>query len=586
MIRKISILIALLIVLSMVLSACTPAPAPTVAPTEPPAAVVQPTNTSVPPTATTVPPTPTPVPPDVEVLWTGLVASIPADKGFASVGATKLNEELVEKPPFLLDVREASELEKNGYIKGAVHIPVREVLKNLDKLPAQDQPIVVYCGSGHRGGYVLSALRLLGYANVRNLGGGLGAWAKADLPVEKGMPEAPQAGKAPEIKDLALFSMLDEYLSKLPEGFGAINAEKLNTMLVESKPYLLDVREFKDVEETGYIEGSVNIPFGEVFTSLSELPAKDKPIVIYCASGHRGSIIQMGLQLMGYQNVLNLGGGLNGWKAAQYPVAGIVDWNATYADYLANLPDNFSSISPADLNAALVDKPPFLVDLREASEIEKNGFIEGAINIPVRDLLKNLDKLPAQDQPIVLYCGSGHRGGLAMPALQLLGYKNVRNLGGGLGAWVKADLPVVTGKPEAAKSLGAPDVDQKMFKALDAYLSGLPEGFNAISAADLNVALADAKAPFVLDVREASELEKDGLIEGSVNIPIRELFTRLAELPADKAAPIVVLCKSGHRGAIAMIALQMNGYTNVRNLGGGINSWIAAELPVVMPVAK
>lgn len=577
--RKISLMISLLVVLSFIVSACTPAPAATTAPTQPPA---QPTNTSVPPTATPVPPTPEPAI-DVQALWTELVASIPAEKGFAAVSATKLNEEMVEKPPFLLDVREASELEKNGYIEGAVHIPVREVLKNLDKLPAQDQPIVIYCGSGHRGGYVLSALRLLGYQNVRNLGGGLGAWTKAGLPVVTGgLPEAPAAGTAPVIENQALFAMLDEYLSTLPEGFRAINAEKLNTMLVESKPFLLDVREYKDVEETGYIEGAVNIPFGEVFNSLSELPAKNEPIVIYCASGHRGAILQMGLHLMGYENVVNLGGGLNGWKAAQYPVAGIVDWNAAYGGYLASLPNGFSTISPADLNAAMVDNAPFLVDLREQSELEKNGYIEGAVHIPVRELLKNLDKLPAQDQPIVLYCASGHRGGLALPALQLLGYTNVRNLAGGLGAWIKADLPVVTGSlPDPAQSTGAPDVDQKMFKALDAYLSALPEGFNTISAADLNAALADAAAPFVLDVREPGELETDGAIEGAVNIPIRELFTRLNELPADKTAPIVVLCKSGHRGAIAMIALQMNGYTNVRNLANGINAWLAAELPVV-----
>jgi len=51
-------------------------------------------------------------------------------------------------------------------------------------------------------------------------------------------------------------------------------------------------------------------------------------------------------------------------------------------------------------------------------------------------------------------------------------------------------------------------------------------------------------------------------------------------LPADKAAPIVVLCQSGHRGAIIMMYLQMMGYTNVRNLGGGMNGWMNAELPV------
>jgi hypothetical protein len=50
------------------------------------------------------------------------------------------------------------------------------------------------------------------------------------------------------------------------------------------------------------------------------------------------------------------------------------------------------------------------------------------------------------------------------------------------------------------------------------------------------------------------------------------LFTRLSELPADKTAPIVVMCKSGHRGSIALVTLPMNGYTNGRNLAGGLNA--------------
>ena len=57
----------------------------------------------------------------------------------------------------------------------------------------------------------------------------------------------------------------------------------------------------------------------------------------------------------------------------------------------------------------------------------------------------------------------------------------------------------------------------------------------------------------------------------------------LAQLPTDKAAPIVVLCQSGHRGALVMMYLRMTGgYTNVRNLAGGMNAWVAAELPVVV----
>ncbi|NJN44848.1 MAG: rhodanese-like domain-containing protein, partial [Anaerolineae bacterium] len=87
--------------------------------------------------------------------------------------------------------------------------------------------------------------------------------------------------------------------------------------------------------------------------------------------------------------------------------------------------------------------------------------------------------------------------------------------------------------------------------------------------------------PLVLDVRTQSEWDTDGYIEGSVLIPINELPSFLAELPADKSTMIVVMCKSGHRGGIAMMYLNFLGYTNVRNLGGGLGAWIAAELPIV-----
>ncbi len=579
--QKVSKLVIFMLLLSFLFSACAPAPA--AAPTQPVVPTAEPT--AVPPTATAVPPTATPEPaPDIEALFTDLVAQLPADKGYGSVGATKLNEEMIDKAPFLLDVREASEVEKDGYIEGAVHIPVRDVLKNLDKLPAMDQPIVVYCASGHRGGFVLSALRLLGYSNVRNLGGGLGAWKKAELPVETGLPEAPAAGTAPEIENQALFTMLDDYLSNLPDGFNAMKADSVNVALVEGTPFLIDLRPAKDYDE-GYIAGAVNIPFEELFTRLNELPEdKNTQIILYCGSGHRGGIVLPGLQLLGYTKVANLGGGMGAWKAAKLPVEGWVDWNATWGDFLAGMPGDFYSTSATDVNAAMADKDPFLLDVREASEVEKDGYIEGAVHIPVRDVLKNLDKLPAKDQRIIVYCASGHRGGLVMPALRMLGYTDVVNLGGGLGAWKKAELPVVTGSmPEEPAAGTAPEVDQTMFEQLDAFLSGLPEGFYTVKAADLNAAMVEDEI-FVLDVRTEGELAKDGMIEDSVHIPVNEVFTRMSELPTDKAAPIVVLCKSGHRGAIAMMALRMNGYTDVRNLGGGINAWIAAELPVAQPV--
>ncbi|MFN7036750.1 MAG: rhodanese-like domain-containing protein, partial [Bellilinea sp.] len=266
---------------------------------------------------------------------------------------------------------------------------------------------------------------------------------------------------------------------------------------------------------------------------------------------------------------------------AGFAVEGVVDWNALWGDFLTNLPENFYTISATKLNEQLADKPPFLLDVRETTELEKDGYIEGSVHIPVRQLLDNLDKLPAQDQPIVIYCASGHRGAFALAALRFLGYTNVVNLGGGLNAWKKAELPVVTGSLPAEPAAGAaPAVDALRLEGLKAFFANLPEGFGAVKAADLNAALGDADKPFLLDVRTEKEWNEEGYLEGSMLIPINDLWGRLAELPG-KDARIVVLCKSGHRGALAMMALRMNGYTDVVNLAGGLNAWVAAELPVV-----
>jgi rhodanese-related sulfurtransferase len=236
------------------------------------------------------------------------------------------------------------------------------------------------------------------------------------------------------------------------------------------------------------------------------------------------------------------------------------------------------SISAADLNLALADKPPFLIDVREPAEIEADGFIAGAINLPIRTLTANLDKLPALDEPIVVYCGSGHRGGMAIAALHLLGYSDVRNLGGGTGAWKKAELPLETGLPAEPVAGTAPEVDATALRDLDAFFTGLPEGFLTVKAADLNVALGEAAKPVLVDVRTTDETA-NGYIEGALLVPIDQLMANLTQLP-DKQAEIVIYCASGHRGAMGLMALKMLGYANVRNLGGGLNAWVAAELPV------
>ena len=247
--------------------------------------------------------------------------------------------------------------------------------------------------------------------------------------------------------------------------------------------------------------------------------------------------------------------------------------------YLGGLPDGFGTIAAAKLNEQIAAAKPFLLDVREAKEVTDNGYIEGAVNLPIRTLAQNLDMLPAKDQAIVVYCGSGHRSAVAMAALQMLGYTNVKSLAGGVGAWKKAELPLATGTPAEPTAGTAPEVDKNLQAALDKYLSALPDGFGTIAADKLNEQIGVAK-PVLIDVREEKEVTDNGYLADSVNIPIRTLLADPTKLPQDKAAAVVIYCGSGHRSAIAMEALQLLGYTNVKSLAGGFGAWKAANLPI------
>lgn len=84
-------------------------------------------------------------------------------------------------------------------------------------------------------------------------------------------------------------------------------------------------------------------------------------------------------------------------------------------------------ISPYDM--ANREKDVFVLDVRTALEYEL-GHIDGATQIEVDQLRKNLDKLP-KDQTIYLYCGVGLRGYVATRILKQHGFNKVFNLSGG-----------------------------------------------------------------------------------------------------------------------------------------------------------
>jgi adenylyltransferase/sulfurtransferase len=91
-----------------------------------------------------------------------------------------------------------------------------------------------------------------------------------------------------------------------------------------------------------------------------------------------------------------------------------------------------------------------------------------------------------------------------------------------------------------------------------------------VSATDLK-SLLDRGEVTLIDVREPSEY-RICQIPGAALIPLGELPRRVAEI--DQSRPVVVHCKSGARSAQAVAWLRRQGFTDVRNMRGGILAWI------------
>ncbi|WP_353512343.1 rhodanese-like domain-containing protein [Thermus sp. LT1-2-5] len=108
-------------------------------------------------------------------------------------------------------------------------------------------------------------------------------------------------------------------------------------------------------------------------------------------------------------------------------------------NFLTTLPQDFYGIQPAAAKQMMDTLDVFILDVREPSELQA-GKIPGAVNIPIRDLPKRLGELP-KGKPILVYCGIGHRGAMALVFLKGQGY-NVKSILGGFKAWSEAKLPV------------------------------------------------------------------------------------------------------------------------------------------------
>ncbi|MBN1151999.1 MAG: MBL fold metallo-hydrolase [Dehalococcoidia bacterium] len=197
---------------------------------------------------------------------------------------------------------------------------------------------------------------------------------------------------------------------------------------------------------------------------------------------------------------------------------------------------------PTELAALMEEGASVVVDARSYAAFG-GQHIAGAYSL---DLAGNFPTFAGwvipPDRDILLVTDEAREVAIAVDWLRRVGMdRAVGFLEGGMPAWASAGLP----------------------------MSHVP----LLSAQELHDVVENHPEVVLVDTRAPSEYQ-DGHIEGTVNIQVADIRTRHGEL--DPATETVVLCSTGNRSSLSVSMLMQRGFTNVKNVAGGMTGYLAA----------
>ncbi len=253
-----------------------------------------------------------------------------------------------------------------------------------------------------------------------------------------------------EVRDNHALSMskLDFMMAKMGEGmerppyFSRMEALNLNGPIIFGtlpQPPPLPPKKVMEAQEGGALVLDVREPHnfaaahvpGALNVWLNGLPIYGgyaipygRPLIIVAERQQQVDLAVRYLIRIGYEDIIgHLGHGMESW---------IKGGNAT------------STIAASTVHEIrrrqLAGEDMLLVDLRDRRELG-SGAIPGAMLLHLGRLMERSSELP-RDREMVLFCGSGYRGGIAASLLRNSGITNVRIMLGGLGSWKANGYPV------------------------------------------------------------------------------------------------------------------------------------------------
>lgn len=240
-------------------------------------------------------------------------------KVFPSLIKASIVNESLGKNILVVDLRTSKQFSE-GHIKSAVNKKFEDLPSYFETgiKPFEFDKIIMVSEDGQVSSYATCLLRLMGYGNVYSMRWGMSAWndkfakegwlkgvsGKYEANLESKVNERPNAITMPELNTglsagseigMARFRKLFE------EGTGNILITADDVFSNPQKYYIINL-ERKDKYEDGHIPGSVRYkPEGTLgyIDEMASIPT-DKPVVVYCGTGHNSGFATAYLRLFGY----------------------------------------------------------------------------------------------------------------------------------------------------------------------------------------------------------------------------------------------------------------------------------------------
>jgi rhodanese-related sulfurtransferase len=367
----------------------------------------------------------------------------------------------------LLDLRHEAAFATGHPLFAANMATERIALEAGTRLPRKDVPIVVYDAGEDLVGAAADRFSALGYTDVRQLDGGLGAWQSAGFELFRDVNSYAKA-----------FGELVESRRHTP----SLSAEEVAALIArKANIRILDVRRF-DEYATMNIPGSVSVPGAELVLRAGDTaPDPETTIIVNCAGRTRSIIGTQSLINAGVTNkVLALRNGTIGWTLAGQDLEHGADRrggiglfkgakaNAREVAYRAGV----RHVGPEEAMALekQTNRTLYRFDVRAREDYEA-GHVEGFCHYPGGQLVQEIDMAaPVRGARILLTDDMGVRADMTASWLAQMGWETYV-LDGGYDRALEVGPPVDLPKPDPSHRYRRPyegtDVDTG---AMQAYL--------------------------------------------------------------------------------------------------------------------